>query len=119
MRKENLRFGLGLTAKIRDAAISVQGNSKKSEKTNVGLVPLINFLLEWDFTEKLSLLFCGDALAASQGRAEDVLLAIKLRLKDKLKLKVGYRILEGGANVEEVYNFALLHFFSVGIAYQF
>jgi len=121
IRKENLKFGFGLTAKIRDAAISVEGNNRKSEKTNVGFVPLINFRLEWFFGKKLSLLLDGDALAApqGQGRAEDVLLALQLHLNENFALRAGYRILEGGANVEEVYNFALIHFVIAGATYRF
>ncbi len=119
IRKENLRFGFGITAKIRDAAISVEGNNKKSEKTNVGFVPLINFHFEWFFAKKFSLLLDGDALAAPQGRAEDVLLALQLHLNEAITLKAGYRILEGGADVEEVYNFALIHFVIAGLTYRF
>ena len=119
LRKENWRIGIGFTAKIRDAAVSVEGNNKKSEKTNVGFVPLINFRIEWDFAKNLSLLFTGDALAAKQGRAEDVLLALQYHLSEDITLKAGYRILEGGANVEEVYNFALIHFFAVGATFRF
>jgi hypothetical protein len=117
--KENLKLGIGLTAKIRDAAISVQDSSNKSEKTNVGFVPLINFRLEWLFSKKFSLLFEGDGAAASQGRAEDVLLALQLHLNENLTLKAGYRILEGGADVEETYNFTLLHFLTAGLTYRF
>lgn len=119
IRKENLRLGFGLTAKIRDAAIRVEGNNQKSEKTNVGFVPLVNFRLQWFFLKKLSLLLDGDALAAPQGRAEDVLLALELHLNEDVTLKAGYRILEGGANVEEVYNFALIHFAVAGVTYRF
>ena len=119
IRKEKLRIGIGFTAKIRDAAISVEGNNKKSEKTNVGFVPLINFRLEWFFAKKLSLLLDGDAAAASQGRAEDVLLALQLNLNENVTLKAGYRILEGGANVDEVYNFALIHLITAGVTYRF
>ncbi|MFB0564324.1 MAG: hypothetical protein ACETWK_01430 [Candidatus Aminicenantaceae bacterium] len=119
IRKENFRLGFGFTAKIRDAAISVEGNNRKSEKTNVGFVPLINFSLEWFFANKLSLLLEGDALAAPQGRAEDALLALQLHLNKDVTLKAGYRILEGGANVEEVYNFALIHFVIAGVTYRF
>ncbi len=119
LRREKWRVGIGLTAKIRDAAIKVEGNGKSSNKTNVGFVPLINFRVLWQFHKDWGLLLEGDAAAASQGRAEDVLLALQYRLNDKLTLKAGYRILEGGADVEEVYNFALIHFFSAGICMNF
>ena len=121
IRKKKLTLGFGFTAKIRDAAISVEGGGLSSEKTNVGFVPLLNFRLNWRFADKFGLLFEGDALASpgGEGRAEDVLLALQLRLNENISFRAGYRILEGGANVEEVYNFALLHFFSVGTEVRF
>jgi hypothetical protein len=121
IRKEKLTLGVGLTAKIRDAAIRVEGGGLSSEKTNVGFVPLLNFRLNWRFADKFGLLFEGDALASpgGEGRAEDVLLALQLRLNENISFRAGYRIIEGGANVEEVYNFALLHFFSVGTEVRF
>ena len=119
IRKQNLQVGIGLTAKIRDAVIKVEGNGKSSEKTNVGFVPLINFRVLWQFHTDWGLLLEGDAAAAAQGRAEDVLLALEYRLNDKVRIRAGYRILEGGADVEEVYNFALIHFLTAGIHLRF
>jgi hypothetical protein len=119
VRNKKWRIGAGLTAKIRDAAIRVEGNGKSEEKANVGFVPLINFWIQWRFHEKWGLLLEGDAAAASQGRAEDVLLAVQYKWTDGLTLKAGYRIIEGGADVEEVYNFALIHFFVAGITVRF
>jgi hypothetical protein len=121
IRKKKLTLGIGFTAKIRDAAIGVEGGGLSSEKTNVGFVPLLNFRLNWRFADKFGLLFEGDALASpgGEGRAEDVLLALQLRLNENVSFRAGYRIIEGGANVEEVYNFALLHFFSVGTEVRF
>ena len=119
LRRDNLRAGIGFTAKIRDAAIKIEGGGLSSEKTNVGPVPLINFSVLWQFHEDWGLLFEGDAAAARQGRAEDILLALQYRLSDKLSLRAGYRILEGGSDVEEVYTFALIHFLSAGLTYTF
>jgi hypothetical protein len=61
----------------------------------------------------------GDALAAPQGRAEDVLLALQFHPRPNLAFKLGYRILEGGANVAEVYNFALLNYAALGAIVSF
>lgn len=113
--KPKFEFGLGFTAKIRDAKISLASAALKSEKVNVGFVPVINFRLLWKPYEKLGILLEGDALAAPQGRAEDVLIAATYRLSDRLGLKAGYRILEGGADNDEVYNFALFHYASAGL----
>jgi hypothetical protein len=118
VRSQKLRLGLGLTAKIRDAAIRIESSDTSSEKTNTGFVPLINFALDWSFASNVGLIFEGDALAAPQGRAEDVLLAFYGNPTDDLRLRLGYRILEGGADNDEVYNFALVHYLSIGITWS-
>ena len=114
-----LDYGVGFTAKIRDALVRVEGGGQESEKTNVGFVPLVNFRLRWTLTEQLALLLHGDALAAPQGRAEDVLLALTYRPTEKVELRVGYRIVEGGADNDEVYNFTLLNYALVGLTARF
>lgn len=119
INSEKWKIKIGLTAKIRDAAISLKGDNKESEKKNVGFVPLIHFRVEWRFNKNFSLLLDGDALGAPQGRAEDILLALRFQLNKNIHLKAGYRILEGGADVEEVYNFALLHYVVFGTTLHF
>ncbi len=113
--KPKFEFGLGLTAKIRDAKISLASAGLESEKANVGFVPIINFRMLWKPYEKFGILLEGDALAAPQGRAEDVLIAATYRVSDRFGLKAGYRILEGGADNKVVYNFALFNYASVGL----
>jgi len=117
--KPKIVFGLGFTAKIRDARISLSSPGLTAEKTNVGFVPIINFRLLWKINNKFGLLLDGDALAAPQGRAEDVLIAATYKFSDNFGIRAGYRILEGGADNDEVYNFALFHYASVGISYTF
>jgi len=114
-----LEAGLGVTAKIRDASIRVEGNGRRAEKKNTGFVPLINFRLRWMTTDELGLLLEGDALAAPQGRAEDVLLALYYQPGERIGMKIGYRILEGGADNDEVYNFTLLHYLAAGAVVTF
>jgi hypothetical protein len=113
--KPKFEFGLGFTAKIRDAKISLASTGFESEKANVGFVPIINFRMLWKPYKKFGILLEGDALAAPQGRAEDVLIAATYKVSDWLGLKAGYRILEGGADNDEVYNFALFNYASVGL----
>ena len=119
VRKPRFEFGLGLTAKIRDAEIALSSPELTSAKTNVGFVPIINFRLLWKVGDKFGLLLDGDALAAPQGRAEDVQIAATYNLSDNFRIRAGYRILEGGADNDEVYNFALFHYASVGLSYTF
>lgn len=119
VQKPRFEFGLGITAKIRDAKIALSSPGLTSEKTDVGFVPIINFRLLWKIDDKFGLLLDGDALAAPQGRAEDVLIAATYKFSDNLGIRAGYRILEGGADNDKVYNFALFHYASVGISYTF
>jgi hypothetical protein len=117
--RENWQIGAGFTAKIRDAVISVEDDSTKAEKENVGFVPIINFRIAWNFSERAGLLIEGDALAAPQGRAEDILAAFTYELTDSIRLKAGYRILEGGADNDEVYTFSLFHYAVLGFLIDF
>lgn len=119
VNRPKLEFGVGFTAKIRDASITLKSSNLISEKTNVGFVPIINFRLLWKPDNKFGILFEGDALAAKQGRAEDVLLAATYRLSDNIGLKAGYRLLEGGADNDEVYSFALFHYAAIGLSLSF
>ncbi|NOT35792.1 MAG: hypothetical protein HOP11_00270 [Saprospiraceae bacterium] len=119
VKKPRFDFGLGFTGKIRDAKIALSSDGLQSEKTNVGFVPIINFRLLWKVNDKLGLLLDGDALAAPQGRAEDVLIAATYKMSDNFNIRAGYRILEGGADNNEVYNFALIHYASFGVSYTF
>lgn len=118
-QSERVRFDLGFTAKVRDASIRIESEDISSEKTNTGFVPLINFALDWSLASRVGLLLQGDALAAPQGRAEDVLLAVYADPADRLRLRLGYRILEGGADNDEVYTFAMVHFLSAGVMLVF
>lgn len=117
VQKPKFEFGLGLTAKIRDARISLSSIGHLDEKTNIGFVPIINFRLLWKVDDRFGLLIDGDALAAPQGRAEDIFIAATYKLSNNFGIRAGYRILEGGSDGNQVYGFALLHYASVGVTY--
>lgn len=119
VKSPSLEFGLGFTAKIRDARIALSTSSLAAEKVNVGFVPIINFRLLWNIDSSFGLLLDGDALAAPQGRAEDVLIAATYALSDRIRIRAGYRILEGGAGNDEVYTFSLFHYATLGLTYTF
>ncbi len=113
------KFRAGVSAKVRDAAIRLEGGGQESENTDLGLVPLISFNAVWLAHPRLHLVLDGDALAAPQGRAEDVLLAAVVPLNDHVSLKAGYRILEGGADNDKVYTFSLFHYAVAGMVAEF
>jgi hypothetical protein len=116
---DKVRLGAGLTGKIRDAYIEVEQNGISSKKSNVGFVPLINIYASVQVTDKIGFLLDGDGLAAPQGRAFDFELAAFYRITDDVNLRFGYRILEGGAGNDEVYNFTLVNYGLMGFSYNF
>ena len=61
----------------------------------------------------------GDALAAPQGRAEDVFAGILVHAGTRWSMKAGYRFLEGGADNDEVYTFAHVHYLAAGVVIRF
>jgi len=117
--REKLDVWLGMSGNIRDAAITVEGGGQRAEKANTGFVPLVNFLVDWRFAKPWSFRVAGDALVGPQGRAEDVLLALIYDIAPSTKLFAGYRVLEGGADNDEVYTFSLFSFAVAGIEVRF
>lgn len=119
VRNETFEVSAGLTGKIRDAEISLYG-SQTARKTNTGFVPLLNFHFEWrPGGGSFGVVVDADALAAPQGRAEDILLAATWAVSDAMALRIGYRTVEGGADNDEVYNFTWLHYVVSGVDLRF
>lgn len=112
-------FKLGFTAKIRDAEITIESSEQTGSTTNTGFVPLISFELRWLPADGFTVLFEGDALVGPVGRAEDAFLGAEFYLPDNITARAGYRIVEGGADVESVYNFTLVNYATAGLTFRF
>ena len=115
IRLATLEFGLGVTAKIRDANITVSSENSTVDRPSLGLVPLPNFYLRWAYYKDWGLLFEGDAYAGPGGRAIDVQLAATCDLSSSLIVRLGYRLLDGGADNARVYGFARFHYGALGL----
>jgi hypothetical protein len=118
-RRENWMFGVGVTLKVRDAETRLEAGGTSAAKTNVGVVPLVNFKFERRLSGRARFLLEGDALAAPQGRAEDVFAGVLVDAGKQWSIKAGYRFLEGGADNDEVYAFALVHYLAAGVVVRF
>lgn len=119
---QNQRWTLlgGITGKIRDAKISLTQGAVSETKSNVGFVPLLHASLAYRFSPDWQAELELDGLAAPQGRAEDLRLAIRKRFAPTgLSAALGYRALEGGADNDEVYTFSLFHYVTASLAYEF
>jgi hypothetical protein len=112
-------WSVGFTAKIRDAKIELSQNNTSAAKTDVGFVPLLHVRGSYAFTPRWRLVFDMDALAGGPGRAEDASLKLYADVDDRWSISVGYRTVEGGADVDEVYNFAWLHYAVASLSYRF
>ena len=119
VRDETIEISAGVTGKVRDAEISLYG-PQSARKTNTGFVPLLNVHIEWrPGGGSFGVVLDADALAAPQGRAEDILLAATWAASEAIVLRIGYRTLEGGADNDEVYNFTWLHYAVSGVELRF
>jgi hypothetical protein len=119
VNSEEWVFGLGVTAKIRDAAVSLSQPGKSATDANTGFVPLLNYRLLWRFSKPFSFLSEGDALGASQGHAIDASASLQWHVNENLSFRVGYRILDGGADSDTVYTFSRFHYSLVGVNFRF
>lgn len=100
----------GFTAKIRDARIALEQDGQVAAKDDVGFVPLLHLAADWRIAPGWRVVFDTDALAGGPGRAEDVTLKLVRDLSGRVRLAAGYRLVEGGADVDQVYTFAWLHY---------
>jgi hypothetical protein len=116
---ERLVAGIGLTAKLRDAEVRlVQGGTRASD-ANRGFVPLLNYRVQWKFADAFSLLTEGDALGAPQGYAIDAAASVQWHVNDRMSFRVGYRLLDGGADNDTVYTFSRFHYSTAGVSFRF
>jgi hypothetical protein len=104
------KWWIGFTAKVRDAKIELRQGDVASRDTDVGFVPLLHLAAEARLAMRWRLLLDMDALAGGPGRAEDVAVKFAYDVSDRWSVTAGYRTLEGGADTEDVYSFAWLHY---------
>jgi len=110
---------VGATAKIRDAKVRLEQGGFVESNQNVGFVPLAHLYVERRLTPALGLLLEADALAAPQGRAVDGALLLRWQATPWLHGDLGYRILEGGADNDELYTWARLDGWRLGVGVRF
>ena len=117
-RRETTTAWVGLTAKIRDAVVRLEQGPTTGEKKDLGFVPLLHVAGHWRFAARWRLGLDVDALAGGPGRAEDAALELAYDLARDWTLQLGYRTVEGGADVDEVYTFAWLHYAVASVVWR-
>ena len=112
-------FRAGGTLKVRDAEIALHSAGQKASKTDLGVVPLLYGGARLDLTDSFALDLDVDAAAASQGRAVDAALRGELALSRAASAYLGVRVLDGGADNDEVYTFGTFYYTYAGLSWRF
>lgn len=108
----------GVTAKIRDAEITLRQGGVTSTKSDTGLVPLLYLYGERRLDSRSRITFEGDGLAGGRGRAFDLSARYVHDIGERVSAFAGLRILDGGADSSSVYNFARFHYLTVGLQFR-
>ncbi len=103
-------FKLGITGKVRDAAVTFKQGSKSNTYDNIGFVPLLYYALKTNLTESWYLFSDADFAFSPQGRAADVTLKLRRRVAPNASVGLGYRALEGGADNDKVLTFTFVQY---------
>jgi hypothetical protein len=112
-------LGLGLTAAYREASVRIRSTLLNEHKDDSGFSPLLNVRALWQPHRIIGVLLEGDVLLATKERAEDFLLAANFKFSNHFAWRIGYRILEGGADNSSIYTNSLFNFATTGLTLTF
>ncbi len=113
------RLGIGAAVLVRDADISLEQGDKRQSKDDLGLVPLLHLYGEYRLNDQASVILDVEGAWSPMGRAVDAALTAQHVFDSGWYVAAGYRMLEGGADNDEVYTFAWLHYAHATIGYRF
>lgn len=113
------RWWIGATANIRDAEIALRQDGVSASDSNVGFVPLLNLYGDLRLATNWRLIVDFDGLVAPQGRALDLGLKVYYDFSPNWYVGAGYRVLEGGVDNDDVYNFAWFNYAMLSVGYSF
>lgn len=100
------RWRIDVADKIRDAEITLKQADKFSSDSDRGIVPLLNFYGEYHLLDRWNFIINFDGLASPRRRALDLGLVARYDVSRQWFVGGSYRMLEGGADNSEVYNFS-------------
>ncbi len=111
-------WSVGGTLKIRDAEIRLRQGATVASESNTGFVPLLHVYGEGKLAAGFDYEVELDGLAGGPGRAIDLSLRVKRQLGPGTTGFLGYRVLEGGADVPRVKNFAWVNYITAGLIFR-
>jgi hypothetical protein len=99
-------WDVGATLNVRDAEVQLSQGGVTRRRTDTGFVPLLALEGQWRFAPRWRGVFDFEGLAAPQGRAFDVALKLAYEVTPRFSVNAGYRLLDGGADNDDIYTFA-------------
>ena len=117
----NDRFNLqaGGTLKVRDAEIRLEQGDTVRFNDDLGFVPLLYLSARYQLGKSVSFRADLDGLAGGPGRAIDAGVALDYSLSKRWRLGVEARVLDGGADIDELFNFAQFRSASIALSTGF
>lgn len=112
-----LSWGIGFTGLIRDAEIALRQGDTRASDDNLGFVPALHLSGDYRLGERWSLGLDLDGLAGGPGRLLDASVTLDYAAGTHWRIGGGYRTLEGGADTDDVYNFAWLNYALLEVRY--
>ena len=104
---------------VRDARIRLTQGALSAEEDDLGVLPLLHAHGRYRLSERTHLVMDFEGLWSPQGRAFDVAARAERDFANGWYGHIGLRTLEGGADNDDVYTFAWVHFATLGIGYRF
>jgi hypothetical protein len=117
--KKNQLFRIGGTLKVRDAFIELRQSDRSKARKSVAMVPLVYVYSKYKFENNFLMTLDFDGLIAPQGRAFDVAFMLGYYFTPSFQIDFGYRMLEGGADNENVYNFSQVNYYFTALQLNF
>lgn len=105
---------VGATLKVRDAEIRLEQGETVAFNEDLGLVPLLYFSANHRLSDQWRVGLDVDALGGGPGRAIDLGVTADYAINERLLVGLEARILDGGADIDELFNFA--QFGSIGVS---
>jgi len=97
---------IGATLKVRDAEIRLTQGDTVSFDDDVGIVPLLYLAGKFRLSDRWTIGADLDGLAGGPGRAIDLGVGLDYAISKRWQIGAEVRVLDGGADTDEVYNFA-------------
>ncbi len=97
---------IGATLKVRDAEIRLKQGDTESYDDDVGIVPLLYLAGSYRLSNRWTIRADLDGLAGGPGRAIDLGVALDFSIAKRWQIGAEVRVLDGGADTNDVYNFA-------------